>query len=66
MTDVPELPTTLTAKWKEENITPFAILSMLMGTGLIAYVILVARIGAMGLSGFVSAALLSESFRGRR
>jgi uncharacterized MAPEG superfamily protein len=50
---VPELPKTLTEKFKEENITPFAILSMLMGTGLIAYVLFVARIGAMGYVGVV-------------
>ena len=50
---VPEMPKTLTEKFKEENITPFAILSMLMGTGLIAYVLFVARTGAMGYVGVV-------------
>ena len=50
---VPEMPKTLTEKFKEENITPFAILSMLLGTGLIAYVLFVARIGAMGYVGVV-------------
>ena len=50
----------LTENFKKENLTMFLVVSLLLGTGLCAYVIFVARISAyayIGVAGVGSAAM---------